>query len=439
MAGSRTSTSARPPRAETPAWRATLLGTFPGRALVAGAAVKVVVASIRSIVGELPAFLLVVDTIAGLALAAACLYFLFKLSVLAKRRLLWRVRRKLILSYIFIGFVPALLIVAFFLLCGFLLFNSFSSYLVQSRLRALTEQARFVAAGTALEIQRGGGRDVAEVLARKAANYEAQFPGLSVAAVPIGHACGGTSPAPAPAARTARHRGTVGARGSSRGDTRVDRLRRLRGCARVYAPQQPRRRRRRCAPAGEKRGLSGHAAAQLRDRGRPSGRREDQAGAPSGNRRRAPERAAREPDRSAARWPRNRRAGAAVGPRARDSGQHGDARRLRGLEDRRPRHRRDVDADEYGRDLQPRVRRPGPGRVAKHRPAPAGGPLPHRRLFLVIEFFALIAGFALARSITGSVHELFIGTERVRQGDFTHKIAVRREDQLGELADRSIR
>ena len=31
-------------------------------------------------------------------------------------------------------------------------------------------------------------------------------------------------------------------------------------------------------------------------------------------------------------------------------------------------------------------------------------------------------GLALARSITGSVHELFAGTERVRQGDFTHRI-----------------
>ena len=32
-------------------------------------------------------------------------------------------------------------------------------------------------------------------------------------------------------------------------------------------------------------------------------------------------------------------------------------------------------------------------------------------------------GLTLARSITGSVHELFAGTERVRHGDFTHKIA----------------
>ena len=55
-------------------------------------------------------------------------------------------------------------------------------------------------------------------------------------------------------------------------------------------------------------------------------------------------------------------------------------------------------------------------------------------LFLVIEVVALIVGSALARSITGSVHELFAGTERVRQGDFTHKIAITAKDQLGELA-----
>ena len=55
-------------------------------------------------------------------------------------------------------------------------------------------------------------------------------------------------------------------------------------------------------------------------------------------------------------------------------------------------------------------------------------------LFLIIQAVAFVMGLTLARSITGSVHELFAGTERVRRGDFTHKIAIRSRDQLGELA-----
>ena len=44
-------------------------------------------------------------------------------------------------------------------------------------------------------------------------------------------------------------------------------------------------------------------------------------------------------------------------------------------------------------------------------------------------------GLALARSITGSVHELFAGTERIRRGDFTGRVAIHSRDQLGELAE----
>jgi serine phosphatase RsbU (regulator of sigma subunit) len=56
-------------------------------------------------------------------------------------------------------------------------------------------------------------------------------------------------------------------------------------------------------------------------------------------------------------------------------------------------------------------------------------------MFLIIEAAALIMGLALARSITSSVHELFMGTERVRQGDFAHRINIESKDQLGELAE----
>jgi sigma-B regulation protein RsbU (phosphoserine phosphatase) len=55
-------------------------------------------------------------------------------------------------------------------------------------------------------------------------------------------------------------------------------------------------------------------------------------------------------------------------------------------------------------------------------------------LFLIIQLVALSMGLALARSITSAVHELFMGTERVMHGDFSHRINVQSNDQLGALA-----
>lgn len=56
-------------------------------------------------------------------------------------------------------------------------------------------------------------------------------------------------------------------------------------------------------------------------------------------------------------------------------------------------------------------------------------------IFLVMYAVALALGLMLARSITRSVHSLSVGTERLRQGDFTTRIPVTSRDQLGELAD----
>ena len=75
----------------------------------------------------------VLATIAGLLLFAGALLAAIPLLRAVNRRLLWRVRRKLTLSYIFIGVVPAILIVTFFLLCGLLLFFNVGGYMVRSR------------------------------------------------------------------------------------------------------------------------------------------------------------------------------------------------------------------------------------------------------------------------------------------------------------------
>ena len=93
--------------------RHALFGTLPGRAIVIGVALRLVVYAIGVALGRVPLFLSVVDTVASVGLAVGATYFAWILIVLGKRHLLWRVRRKLILSYVFIGFIPAVLIVGF--------------------------------------------------------------------------------------------------------------------------------------------------------------------------------------------------------------------------------------------------------------------------------------------------------------------------------------
>jgi sigma-B regulation protein RsbU (phosphoserine phosphatase) len=56
-------------------------------------------------------------------------------------------------------------------------------------------------------------------------------------------------------------------------------------------------------------------------------------------------------------------------------------------------------------------------------------------VFLVMYFVAFGLGLMLARSITGNIHELYRGTERLRQGDFGNRIRVQSRDQLGDLAE----
>jgi phosphoserine phosphatase RsbU/P len=54
--------------------------------------------------------------------------------------------------------------------------------------------------------------------------------------------------------------------------------------------------------------------------------------------------------------------------------------------------------------------------------------------FLVVEIISVVIGLLLTKSITNAVHSLDLGTEFVKQGNFSHRIVVRSEDQLGALA-----
>jgi sigma-B regulation protein RsbU (phosphoserine phosphatase) len=54
-------------------------------------------------------------------------------------------------------------------------------------------------------------------------------------------------------------------------------------------------------------------------------------------------------------------------------------------------------------------------------------------LFLVTELVSLRLGVSITRTITGAVENLYEGTQRVMEGDFSHRIEVKGADQLGEL------
>jgi len=56
-------------------------------------------------------------------------------------------------------------------------------------------------------------------------------------------------------------------------------------------------------------------------------------------------------------------------------------------------------------------------------------------VFLVMYAVALLVGLLLARTITRGVHALSVGTEKLREGDFSHSIQIRSRDQLGDLAE----
>jgi sigma-B regulation protein RsbU (phosphoserine phosphatase) len=54
-------------------------------------------------------------------------------------------------------------------------------------------------------------------------------------------------------------------------------------------------------------------------------------------------------------------------------------------------------------------------------------------LFLLVEAASLWAGIRVTRSMTGAVHEIYEGTRRVKEGDFSYRIPVKGNDQLAEM------
>ncbi|MGB2676429.1 MAG: SpoIIE family protein phosphatase [Candidatus Acidiferrum sp.] len=55
--------------------------------------------------------------------------------------------------------------------------------------------------------------------------------------------------------------------------------------------------------------------------------------------------------------------------------------------------------------------------------------------FLLLELAALIIGIVLTRAITRTIYELYRATQFVQEGNFSYRVSVERKDQLGALGD----
>ncbi len=376
----------------------TLARSWPGRLLLAGAAAKVLLLPFVTSGRPLLAWL---DVGASLALAIGLGHLLLGSVARLRRRLLWRVRRKLILSYLFIGFVPVLLVVAFFSVVGAMSVLSASSEIVRGELDRVVADARVAAAATAARVSSGMGAVAALEPLRgtlRAGHPEASVLVLDEAVGGVAAAVGPWSGGPRPdrVPEWIEEQGfaglvTVGARWplTIRAVARLDRP-----GAGVVVIDVP-------LDAAVRGRIETATDVELE----PFGAR------------------------------------AADG--ALDPARLASAAGLAWVVFLDP-----VDwttgGEEAGNLI---IRVPAAAFRSQFFGARIGAEELSVRylflvllailagLFLVIELAALVMGLALARSITGSIHALSIGTERVRRGDFTQRIRVASGDQLGELAE----
>jgi sigma-B regulation protein RsbU (phosphoserine phosphatase) len=410
-----------------------LLHTRPGQAIVVGLAVKLLVSLVRVTMGSAPPLVGVLDTLASIAIAVGGSFFLARALSNARRTLLWRVRRKLIISYIFMGFVPAILLAAFALLGGLLLFSNFSSYLVQTRLKTMLDRSGGIAATTAQELQRPAGQDVATILQRRQESIEREFQDASLAVVQLDRPCAQAAPDQPSSSGPLRQVATAGLWAHMDPPVEIPswitcdgftgflgyrsddgELHLLMRAVRFTSPRLP--------ALGVVVDVPLNAVVRqqvLVDTGVevtnvqlvPEG---SAAGLLSGRAERATAQPSSPSSLPLTSW-------SFVQVRDWSTGASGSLL---------ARTRLSV-AEIYSRLSAAQ------GLIGE-RSVGAGLLLfliIIGVLFLIIQAVALVAGLALARSITGSVHELFEGTERVRRGDFTHKIPITARDQLGELAE----
>ena len=417
------------------ALRRLLLHRWPGRALLGGIAIKLVAVLIEWTAGA-SVFTGLLATIARLGYIVGGAVVAWWIFQRARTRLLWRVRERLVVSYLFIGVVPALLIGVFFLFGLALLVFSVSAYLFMTGVNGVVADARVIAQAAADELERSDrGTSVQAVLDRYVNRAQSRYRRLSLVLVP----------------RQADVRRQPGIGPTSGGS--VTSVVRAGPWSHLTPPDHIPA----AAGMGDFEGILSHggtadepieliARAVARSRSQewsivadvPIDEAvwtviEDTSGIQMVDLSPAPD---------------PTRAGSVVtqtsAAAARSWWRFVSTRTGRKLvlEPQVFVPIKDwVTQETAGVTARVRV---APGDMFRRLASAQGRGMAETSalilgiitlLFLVVEGAALAMGWALARSITGNVHALFQGTEQLRLGDLGHRIPIRSRDQLGELAE----
>lgn len=396
--------------------------TVPGRLFILAAGVLLVLWGVRQFV-ELPAPIELFRQVASFALRFSALWLVALLIVRYRRGFLWRVRRKLILSYMFLGFVPVALGGLFALTAGFMLHANISGYLFRQGLDDIVVDVHQIAAGAASEIgETLVTSDV--VLTRTHLAILPRYRNLSLAVVPVAEAGGA-----GPVAKAGDWKHMPIPPDVPEWVSRKD----FQGLLTMLPEGQE-------AADGDEERLLIRASVPLRD-GRHvvladlpvdtdiSSRLDEQTGI------RMTEVAVRSQDEGAA---------PVVGrplPSDVDDEAAAPAGVFEGL------FRRTVLSNDFvdwrdGRTGLVYIGLDAPLVKIYQRVVSNEASQVFNRVFpvlagllLIVQVVALFFGVGLGRQITSAVHELFEGTERVQQGDFTYRVKVDSNDQLGALGD----
>jgi len=403
-----------------------LLRTWAGRVFLVSVALKVIVAALRAM-EAVPTLVTILSGVATAGILVSLGFFVWRLFVLTKRRLLWAVRRKLILSYIFIGVVPSLLIVIFFLLGAIVIFMNVSAYLFKDGYDKALNDLSLATNGSASELARSPESET-QSLSRIQRNLSARYREIAFAYVPAPGAPETTlRPAQAGPWRHAAPPNKVPAWITRNGWSGTIVLPVNGG-----APDEVDLVSRAVASVVIDGKLAGYVIGDLPVDDEMVQKLQDSTGVRAGTSTVVRTRGEAQPAAPLTNTDVDRNGEGAWATLFRKSvifldfsqWETGDTRRVSVALSYRPGdlYRRLSDAQK----LEYRGTQFGAAALA--------GLLLIAVLFLIIEMVALSMGLALARSITSSVHALFTGTERVRHGDFAHRIDDYSNDQLGELA-----